>query len=67
MFSPKITTFINTKDMIIDIVEHAVKITHIPSNTVIECSRYKSHYKNKIEAILALKKILQDNQHKIKA
>lgn len=67
MFLPKITTFINAKDMIIDIVDTAVKITHIPTNTVIECTRYKSHYKNKVEAILALKKILQGNQHKIKA
>lgn len=67
MFLPKITTFINAKDMVIDIVDHAVKITHIPTNTIIECTRYKSHYKNKVEAILALKKILQGNQHKIKA
>ena len=63
----KNTVFINPKDMIIDIVGHAVKITHIPTNTVIEYTRYKSHYKNKIEAILALKKILQGNLHKIKA
>lgn len=67
MILPKNTMFINTKDMIIDIVEHAVKVTHTPTNTVIECTRYKSYYKNKIEAIIALKKILQGNQHKIKA
>lgn len=55
---PKINIFIDVKNIVVDInpVDYAVKITHIPTSIITECRSYKSHYKNKIEAILSLKK-----------
>ena len=67
MIQPRTSFFISAKDITIStnqIDDYAVKITHMPTGIVSEYKRYKSHHKNKIEAIWVLKRMLYETELK---
>ena len=52
ILSKKKTVFIDMRDVIVNITDHKVKVTHVPTKTIIES------YKNKTEALSTLRKSL---------
>lgn len=56
--SKKKTEYINMKDVIIDILDHKVKLFHIPTKTIVESDKHKYLHKNKVEALSTLRKVL---------
>jgi len=58
LLSKKKPAFINIQDVVINIDDHKVKVTHVPTQTIIESCQNKCPYKNKAEALSTLRKIL---------
>lgn len=58
------TIFLASSDIKVDInpIDHSVKITHMPTGTIAAYNRYKSAHKNKIEALLILRKMLSESR-----
>jgi len=63
MTQAKLAIFINAQDIIVTTnpSNHKVKITHLPTGIISECKDYKSHHKNRLEAMLILRNKLSIN------
>ena len=56
----KKSVFFNMQDVVIDTIDHKVKIFHKPTKTIVESNQHKSLHKNKVDALLKLQKSIID-------